>query len=122
MEKLLKEIEKCEFECEAGNLKGCRSWQELKKRIIPTKEIEKLIKSEGIANTKYIIQEELGELSHEISKDLRGKLDKEHLLEEMADVYIVLNMAQKVYEISNRELYDEVNRKMARNLKRAERS
>ena len=37
MENLLKEIEKCEFECEAGSLKGCRAWQELKKRIMSEK-------------------------------------------------------------------------------------
>lgn len=29
--KLIEDIEKCEFECEAGNLKGCLVWQQLKK-------------------------------------------------------------------------------------------
>lgn len=81
--------------------------------------IEKLITHAGETLTKYIIQEELGELSHEISKDLRGGLNREHLLEEMADVYIVLNMAQKIYKVSDEELHNEVNIKMTRNLKRA---
>lgn len=80
--------------------------------------IEKLIKSEGIQNTKYIIQEELGEFQKEISKDLRGKLNKNNLLEEIADVVIVMHMAKFIYNISDEELEEWVNKKMKRNLER----
>lgn len=88
------------------------------REITEDKNIEKLIKSEGIQNTKYIIQEELGELQKEISKDLRGKLNRNNFLEEMADVVIVMHMAKFIYNVSDEELEEWVNKKMERNLKR----
>ena len=36
--KLIEDIEKCEFECEAGNLKGCLAWQQLKKLLNKTEQ------------------------------------------------------------------------------------
>ena len=88
------------------------------REITEDENIEKLIKSEGIQNTKYIIQEELGELQKEISKDLRGKLNRNNFLEEMADVVIVMHMAKFIYNISDEELEEWVNKKMKRNLER----
>lgn len=33
MLELIKEVEKCEFECQAGYLGGCKAWQDLKKEV-----------------------------------------------------------------------------------------
>lgn len=51
-----------------------------------------------------VAMEELSELQKEISKGIRGKLDKTALMEEMVDVEIVLTTLKDVYGISNKEL------------------
>lgn len=55
-------------------------------------------------NLKYVIMEELAELSQQVSKDLRGKGDKVCILEELADVAINVKIAQKLYGISDEKL------------------
>lgn len=47
-----------------------------------------------------VCMEECSELIKECSKMLRGKGNREHLVEEMADVYICLEMLEKMYRIS----------------------
>lgn len=42
MKKLIECIEKYDFECEAGNLRGCKDWDELKKEIEELGAMEKL--------------------------------------------------------------------------------
>lgn len=80
--------------------------------------IKLLLNSQSDIENKAIIIEELSELQKEITKDIRKKLNKEHLLEEIADVIIVLHMAKEIYNISESELEEWVNKKMERNLKR----
>ena len=53
---------------------------------------------------KVISMEELAELTQAITKDMRGKLDDVNLLEEMADVYLVLQYLQNIYDISDESL------------------
>ena len=51
-----------------------------------------------------IAMEELAELQQAISKGIRGKLNKDNLTEEIADVYIVLDWIEAYYNIDNEEL------------------
>lgn len=51
-----------------------------------------------------VAMEELSELQKEISKGIRGKLDKTALMEEMVDVEHVLMTLKDVYHISDNEL------------------
>lgn len=46
----------------------------------------------------------LTKLIQAISKEKRGKHDKQHLIEEMADVYICLEMLMEIYNISSKEI------------------
>ena len=80
--------------------------------------VKLLLNSKSSTENKAIIIEELSELQKEITKDIRKKLNKEHLLEEMADVVIVLHMAKEIYNISESELDKVINKKMERNLSR----
>lgn len=80
--------------------------------------VKLLLNSKSNTENKAIIIEELSELQKEITKDIRKKLNKEHLLEEMADVVIVLHMAKEIYNISESELDKVINKKMERNLSR----
>lgn len=64
--------------------------------------------------------EEMAELSQAVSKVLRNKDGaRENLVEEIADVTIVLKMLQHLHEISDHELENEINKKMQKNIKRA---
>lgn len=80
--------------------------------------VKLLLNSKSSTENKAIIIEELSELQKEITKDIRKKLNKEHLLEEMADVVIVLHMAKEIYNISESELDKVINKKMEKNLSR----
>lgn len=80
--------------------------------------VKLLLNSKSNTENKAIIIEELSELQKEITKDIRKKLNKEHLLEEIADVVIVLHMAKEIYNISESELDKAINKKMERNLSR----
>ena len=48
--------------------------------------------------------EELNELSQQITKVLRGKYDKVHLLEEFVDVFLTLGSLKEVLNISDKEI------------------
>ena len=68
----------------------------------------------GIRQQSVVSMEELAELTQQISKQLRGKGDKNHLTEEMADVVICLDMLKRIYNIDTEQLEDEIWRKLAR--------
>lgn len=51
-----------------------------------------------------IAMEELAELQQAISKGIRGKLNKDNLTEEIADVYIVLDWIKSYFSIDGEEL------------------
>ena len=53
---------------------------------------------------KLMAIEEMSELTKEICKDFRGLLDREHLIEEMADVLIMLDQMLILYKISGEEV------------------
>ena len=53
-----------------------------------------------------------------ISKEKRGKHDKQHLIEEMADVYICLEMLMEIYNISSKEIESMIERKQQREIER----
>ena len=53
---------------------------------------------------KLMAIEEMSELTKEICKEFRGKLDREHLIEEMTDVLITMDQMMIMYEISVNEI------------------
>lgn len=53
-----------------------------------------------------------------ISKEKRGKHDKQHIIEEMADVYICLEMLMEIYNISSKEIESMIERKQQREIER----
>ena len=64
--------------------------------------------------------EERSELTKEICKDFRGKLDREHLIEEMADVTITIDQMMLMYKISRFEIEQMRIKKMERLKERLE--
>lgn len=81
------------------------------------KVIGDILKNETTITNCVICMEELAELQQEISKQLRNKGDTYGLLEELADVYICLEMLKKIFDYSS----DEIDRAVEIKLDRYER-
>ena len=65
-----------------------------------------------------VIMEELAELSKEVAKAYRDKVDYFNLLQEMGDVLICLDSLQDIFGISDEDLQKAKNVKLARNMQR----
>lgn len=82
------------------------------KEIIDT--YKRTIELYGEHAQKLMAIEEMSELTKEVCKDFRGKLDREHLIEEMADVLIMLDQMLLLYKIGGEEIVSMCERKMER--------
>ena len=66
--------------------------------------IQKAIDTYGADLQKQVAIEEMSELIKEICKDFRGKANRENIIEEIADVQIMLYQLMAMYNISDTEL------------------
>lgn len=82
--------------------------------------INLILNSQSVDVNKTIVIEELSELQKEICKDLRGFNRRIEIKEEMADVYICLQLLKEIYNFSDNELEKMYTRKMMRNIERIE--
>ena len=95
--------------------------------MIDRNDIKKLIEAHGVEETLDICFEECGELVQAISKVKRACRSEEGiakaqigLMEEMADVYICMEMLGEIFSISQSNIDAVVGIKMVRNMKRIE--
>lgn len=95
-----------------------RKKKEVQEEVTFQELVAKIVKHYGGTTTKIIAIEEFGELSKEITKDLRGKFRKDFFMEEMADVYICMEALMQVYGVDMQEFEDYLVDKMSRNLNR----
>lgn len=61
----------------------------------------------GVATQLVVAIEEMAELVKEITKAFRGKANKSNIIEEMADVEIMLDQLKLIVEISDQDV-DEI--------------
>ena len=80
----------------------------------------KAIELYGEKAQKLMAIEEMSELTKEICKDFRGKLNREHLIEEIVDVIITIDQLMMMYEISGDEIEQMRERKFERLKERLE--
>ena len=80
--------------------------------------VKKSIEHYGKDVQSTVCMEECAELIQAISKEKRGKSDKENLAEEMADVIICIEMLKQIYNITEDEIYSWVINKQERTIKR----
>ena len=76
--------------------------------------IQKAIETYGADLQKQVAIEEMSELTKEICKDFRGKGNRENILEEIADVTIMLSQLLIMYDIKVWELNDVIVSKLTR--------
>lgn len=80
--------------------------------------LEHSIQKNGPEIKKIIAMEEMAELTQQISKDLRGQLDRDHLIEEYADVMICMQMLKLIHHMSDGEINAVIEAKIGRQMQR----
>ena len=82
--------------------------------------VQRSIEHYGKDVQSTVCMEECAELIQAISKQKRGKSDKDHLAEEMADVIICIEILKQIYNITEDEIYSWVITKQERIIRRIE--
>ena len=79
-------------------------------------------KVKDVLNDRVLViaVEELCELSQQLTKTLRGKMNKESLLEEYADALIVMEWIKKYCNLTDEEIKFWLYKKNSRNKKKIE--
>lgn len=80
--------------------------------------LAKAIVKNGILPQSMIAVEELSELQKEISKATRGFENKSALTEEIADVLIMIEQVKMIYNLSDKEIQQQIDHKINRLEKR----
>ena len=84
-------------------------------RIVHTAEvIYRAIQTYGKEAQTIVAIEELAELQKELTKALRGKLNKEHLTEELADASLMMTQVLDMYGIDYEDVIKAKDIKIAR--------
>lgn len=76
----------------------------------------------GKNNQSTVCMEECAELIQSISKAKRGKIDRDNLTEEIADVLICIEMLKQMYMISDEKINKWIEKKQAREAERMEKN
>lgn len=74
----------------------------------------------GKNNQSTVCMEECAELIQAISKAKRGKIDRDNMIEEIADVLICIEMLKQMYMISDEKINKWIEKKQAREAERME--
>ena len=69
-----------------------------------------------------ICMEECAELIQAISKAKRGKIDRDNMIEEIADVLICIEMLKQMYMISDEKVNKWIEKKQVREAERMEKN
>lgn len=76
--------------------------------------IKQSIEHYGTSIQATVCMEELSELIQQISKQERGCGTRENLVEEIADVYIVLNIIKHLYAVDDADIQNQIDHKQHR--------
>lgn len=96
-----------------------KSSTEIKYRI-DRKIISNSIQHYGMDNQSTVCMEECAELIQAISKAKRGKINRDNMIEEIADVLICIEMLKQMYMISDEKINKWIEKKQAREVERME--
>jgi len=84
--------------------------------------ISNSIQHYGRNNQSTVCMEECAELIQAISKAKRGKIDRDNMIEEIADVLICIEMLKQMYMISDEKINKWIEKKQAREVERMEKN
>lgn len=80
----------------------------------PTEVQTAVIKKYGKIIQTFVAIEEMSELMKELSKNMRGEKNHDALVEEVADVYIMLDQIMTMYELTDEEVTEMIHEKLKR--------
>ena len=80
--------------------------------------VKTTVKLHGKRMKAIVAIEELSELTKELTKDLKGEGNREKIVEEMADVTIVLDQLFYIYGVSENEFKEIIEYKVKRQIAR----
>lgn len=89
---------------------------------INVKIIAESIQHYGKNNQSTVCMEECAELIQAISKAKRGKINRDNMIEEIADVLICIEMLKQMYMISDEKINKWIEKKQAREAERMEKN
>ena len=89
---------------------------------INVKIIAESIQHYGKNNQSTVCMEECAELIQAISKAKRGKINRDNMIEEIADVLICIEMLKQMYMISEDKINKWIEKKQAREAERMEKN
>lgn len=114
-ENYLKEVWACDSGAKA--LAGLITGIKIDKGVIADS-----IQHYGKNNQSTVCMEECAELIQAISKAKRGKIDRDNMIEEIADVLICIEMLKQMYMISDEKINKWIEKKQAREAERMEKN
>lgn len=76
--------------------------------------LKEVIARNGAVYQEIIAIEEMSELTKEITKNIRGSVNRDHIIEELADVYIMLRQLEMIHHIDSFELLEMIRKKTER--------
>lgn len=76
----------------------------------------------GKNNQSTVCMEECAELIQAISKAKRGKINRDNIIEEIADVLICVEMLKQMYMISDEKINKWIKKKQTREVERMEKN
>lgn len=106
---------------------ACNSGEKALAGLITKIKIDKGVVAESILhygknNQSTVCMEECAELIQAISKAKRGKIDRDNLTEEIADVLICIEMLKQMYMISDEKINKWIEKKQVREVERMEKN
>jgi NTP pyrophosphatase (non-canonical NTP hydrolase) len=106
---------------------ACNSGEKALAGLITKIKIDKGVVAESILhygknNQSTVCMEECAELIQAISKAKRGKIDRDNMIEEIADVLICIEMLKQMYMISDEKINKWIEKKQAREAERMEKN
>lgn len=92
--------------------------------IVSTEKAIQIVDMYGPNHQRYKAAEELAELQTLVLQDanLNGKVPTGRIIEEIADVYVMLSQLEIIYQIDSRDIEPVIEYKLERTLERARRN
>lgn len=78
--------------------------------------VAKSLETYGNGIQLVVCMEELSELTQAISKEIRGKGNRDNIIEKMADALICIEILKQVFEITDEDIDSWIKYKQERNL------
>jgi len=76
--------------------------------------IKNAIQKYGEKAQTIVAMEEMSELIKECSKAYRGELNRKNMIEEIADVLIMIDQLKEIYNLTDYDINDIINMKLLR--------